>query len=632
MHKLNLFALIAVVLLGVASASAEAAVCDVDNDGDVDRDDVSLIFAARNTPASGPDDPRDADGNGVVNVLDGRQCTGQCILPNCERPPEPASLSCGDLVSGSIDAAGETDQFTFSAEAGDVVSITVSDTDGEFVTTGADARVFLFSPTGVQLGLFDADSEQVFTLPDSGTYTIEVRANNLVSTGSYNLNLECLVPPSPDAVALGCGDLVSGSIDAPAEVDVFHFSAEAGDVVSITVADTGGDFLTTGADARVFLFSPTGVQLGLFDADSEQVFTLPESGTYVIEVKANNLVSTGSYNLNLECLVLPSPDAVALGCGDLVSGSIGAPAEVDVFHFSAEAGDVVSITVSDTDGEFVTTGADARVFLFSPTGVQLGLFDADSEQVFTLPESGTYVIEVKANNLVSTGSYNLNLECLVLPSPDAVALGCGQLVSGSIDAPAEVDVFHFSAEAGDVVSITVSDTDGEFVTTGADARVFLFSPTGVQLGLFDADSEQVFTLPESGTYVIEVKANNLVSTGSYNLNLECLVLPSPDAVALSCGDLVSGSIDAPAEVDIFHFSAEAGDVVPITVADTGGEFVTTGADARVFLFSPTGVQLGLFDANSTQVFTLPESGTHVIEVKANNLVSTGSYNLGLECI
>ena len=304
MSKINRILLSFVLFLGVCSGTAQAAVCDVDNDGDIDRDDVSLIFSARNTPSSGPDDPRDADGNGVVNVLDGRQCVGQCTLPNCERPLEPEpSLSCGDpVISGSIDAAAETDQFTFSGEAGDVVSITVADTGGEFVTTGADARVFLFSPTGAQLGLFDANSERVFTLPESGTYAIEVKANNLVSTGSYNLNLECLVPPSPDAVALGCGDLVSGSIDAAAEVDVFHFSGEAGDVVSITVADTGGEFVTTGADARVFLFSPMGVQLGLFDADSGRVFTLPESGTYVIEVKANNLVSTGSYNLGIECI------------------------------------------------------------------------------------------------------------------------------------------------------------------------------------------------------------------------------------------------------------------------------------------------------------------------------------------
>ena len=58
-------------------------VCDVDLDGDIDRLDIDEIFAARNTPASGPDDPRDADGNGTINVLDARQCVLQCTNENC---------------------------------------------------------------------------------------------------------------------------------------------------------------------------------------------------------------------------------------------------------------------------------------------------------------------------------------------------------------------------------------------------------------------------------------------------------------------------------------------------------------------------------------------------------------------
>ncbi len=71
-----------VFLLGVVWAPAHAVVCDVDSDGDVDRVDISLLFAARNAPASGPDDPRDADGNGTITVLDGRhllQRHPQCL-------------------------------------------------------------------------------------------------------------------------------------------------------------------------------------------------------------------------------------------------------------------------------------------------------------------------------------------------------------------------------------------------------------------------------------------------------------------------------------------------------------------------------------------------------------------------
>ncbi len=58
-------------------------VCDVDGDGDVDRFDISAIFAARNTQASGPDDPRDANGDGIISVNDARECVLECTNPRC---------------------------------------------------------------------------------------------------------------------------------------------------------------------------------------------------------------------------------------------------------------------------------------------------------------------------------------------------------------------------------------------------------------------------------------------------------------------------------------------------------------------------------------------------------------------
>jgi len=67
--------------------------CDVDGDADIDYDDVSAIFAARGSVASGPDDPRDADGNGIINVNDGRICALVCTEEACKSiSPPPA---CG---------------------------------------------------------------------------------------------------------------------------------------------------------------------------------------------------------------------------------------------------------------------------------------------------------------------------------------------------------------------------------------------------------------------------------------------------------------------------------------------------------------------------------------------------------
>jgi len=58
--------------------------CDVDADRNIDTDDISLIFAARNTPATNSGDLRDVDEDGVITVLDARQCVLQCDLSNCQ--------------------------------------------------------------------------------------------------------------------------------------------------------------------------------------------------------------------------------------------------------------------------------------------------------------------------------------------------------------------------------------------------------------------------------------------------------------------------------------------------------------------------------------------------------------------
>ena len=82
------------------SSLAHAAVCDVDTDGDVDQLDLRLIIGARNTPAVGPDDPRDADGDGAIKVLDARTCVRQCNLPRCaiiDPTPPPPKDDAGQL-------------------------------------------------------------------------------------------------------------------------------------------------------------------------------------------------------------------------------------------------------------------------------------------------------------------------------------------------------------------------------------------------------------------------------------------------------------------------------------------------------------------------------------------------------
>ena len=546
-------------------------------------------------------------------------------------PQTGIPLICGDLTSGSIDVPGETDLFTFSGQAGDLITITLSETSN-WGSSINDARATVFTPTGDQLILFDSNGQQNVTLPDNGTYTISVNANNLLSIGTYNLGVECILPePSPDFVPLSCGDLASNAIEAPADVDLFTFAGQAGDLITLTLSETS-NWGSSINDVRATVFTPTGDQLIIFDSNSQQTVTLPETGTYTIRVNANNLLSIGTYNLGVECILPdPSPDFVPLSCGDLASNTIEAPADVDLFTFTGQVGDLVSLTLSETSN-WGSSINDARATVTTPTGDQLILFDSNSQQTVTLPENGTYTIRVNANNLLSIGTYNLGVECILpVPSPDFVPLSSGDLASNEIEAPADADLFTFTGQAGDLVSLTLSETSN-WGSSINDARATVFTPTGDQLILFDSNSQQTVTLPENGTYTIRVNANNLLSFGTYNLGVESILpVPSPDAVPLGSGDLASDAIEAPADVDLFTFTGQAGDLVSLTLSETSN-WGSSINDARATVFTPTGDQLIIFDSNSQQTVTLPENGTYTIRVNANNLLSIGTYNLGVESI
>jgi hypothetical protein len=56
---------------------------DIDRDGDVDNNDLNLILAARNTPASGPNDLCDLNGDLKIDALDARKFTLLCTRPRC---------------------------------------------------------------------------------------------------------------------------------------------------------------------------------------------------------------------------------------------------------------------------------------------------------------------------------------------------------------------------------------------------------------------------------------------------------------------------------------------------------------------------------------------------------------------
>src|SRR5207253_1066282 len=138
----------------------------------------------------------------------------------------------------------------------------------------------LFDPTGKAVLNFVANSQQQVTLALTGTYVIQVSSSNLVTPGTYNLGVVCRNPLQP-STALSCGGIVNGNITVSAQVDQYTYAAQAGGVVTLTLADTGA--FPTRRSAGLTLFDPTGKAVLNFVANSQQQVTLALTGTYLIQ-------------------------------------------------------------------------------------------------------------------------------------------------------------------------------------------------------------------------------------------------------------------------------------------------------------------------------------------------------------
>jgi hypothetical protein len=330
----------------------------------------------------------------------------------------------------------------------------------------------------------------------------------------------------------------------------------------------------------------------------------------------------------------------------LTTATISLAGEVDIYSFDGELGEVVELTLVQTAG---FAGTIAHGTLIAPSGAIVDTFNANSLTEVILPETGAastgnpYKVEIQANNLVATGTYNFGLERRqssagpATADPQSPPLACGQLISASISQAGEVDYFRFEGSLDDIVEFTLVETSNWGGSSGSvDARMTIFppDPLGTPFGPFDSNALEEITLPETGEYLVRVTANNLVTTGSYNLGFECRFPLGPVEQHLVCGDLVSDSIAVAGEVDYFTFDGTQDDIVELTLVETSDWGGTSGwVDARMTIFppDPLAAPFGPFDSNTLQELTLPETGLYRVRVHSNNLPSGGSYNIGLNC-
>src|SRR5207247_1625801 len=137
----------------------------------------------------------------------------------------------------------------------------------------------LFRPDGIALGI-QACGQSERTLPVSGTYTLKVADFLQDAPGTYNVTLEIVSGTSSNcAEALACGGILTRDIKVRGAADTFAFTAQAGEVASITTGAAPGSAPAFSPCWRVF--GPNGTALGI-QVCGQAERTLPATGTYTV--------------------------------------------------------------------------------------------------------------------------------------------------------------------------------------------------------------------------------------------------------------------------------------------------------------------------------------------------------------
>jgi hypothetical protein len=412
-------------------------------------------------------------------------------------------LLFGQTEAGMIGSAGQSNTYTFSANAGDVVYLDLVVTSGNLAP-----KIRLYDPNGT-LNISNANNEcggpaletTTAQLPVTGVYTLLVGDCSDTNTGNYELYSQRTNNPRVPVVPLLFGQTGAGMIGSAAQSNTYTFSANAGDVIYLDLVVTSGNFAP-----KIHLYDPNGT-LNISNANNEcggpaletTTAQLPVTGVYTLLVGDCSDTNTGNYELYSQRTNNPT-GPVPVDWGLTQTGRIGLPAQSNTYTFAGSAKNVVDLTMVVTSGTLTP-----KIRLYLPDG-SLNSTAANNEcggpsvemSSVTLPVTGTYTVLVGDCSDTNTGTYSLTSECFgICPTPQ-VPKPVFSPEGGTYPGPLMVTVTD-----ADTTATIYYTTDGSTPTTSSSKYTTPISVTasGTIIKAIAAVTGYATSPVHSGTYI-----------------------------------------------------------------------------------------------------------------------------------
>jgi RHS repeat-associated protein len=374
----------------------------------------------------------------------------------------PSDVQPG-AISGTIDHPGEKDTYAFEATAGQRVY-------GLGTRDGIPTRATLVGPNGQVIDEFSTSfgMSRPRTLPETGTYALEVGLTGFASPVSYSFRLLDL----SNVPSLGLGQAAQTSLFGDR---AFRFTGRRGQRLSVTLFDDP-------SGAPVFtMHGPDGSQVAL-GTTALVPGTLPVDGDYALTILPGNNFGFASFRFQLneqsESPVSPS------GFGTLHSAQLAFGETLDV-PLTVPAGLPILI---DSRVQSYGFGAEARFELLANAGNDPSQVTAvNTGFPMLLPASGNYTARLTGERSDAEASVQLRILNL-----DAVpTLSLSAPIDATLD-PQALHLYRFDATAGQRLLLFTSETSA---TIYRNTSGVLRSTT---------DDREPFTVPDTGTYYVAV--------------------------------------------------------------------------------------------------------------------------------
>ena len=324
-----------------------------------------------------------------------------------------SALRYGDSVIGTISDTNAEVYYTFQAEQGDILTISMVRSSGTLdpYLRVVDSDRFVIAENDDQPGADTRNARiDALIIQETGAYIVMATRYD-DSSGSFVLSVEEAensgTGASPRApLPIQYGDARSASL-SPQQFERFYaFDAGENDLITISMArgDRGN------LDSFLYLtdseFTPLAEDDDSGEGQNAKIidFRIPADGKYYIIATRfdGNVGSTiGDYRISLELLDAPfvgvPPGVISLDLGASVTGLINSDNQADTYAFYGRQGEVVSISMTRVDGNL-----DALLELLN--GAQEVVTRNDDRAAndqnalianFALPATGTYYIRAR---------------------------------------------------------------------------------------------------------------------------------------------------------------------------------------------------------------------------------------------